>query len=254
MVYATARRAESLDSLQRLGCIPLSLDVTSDISMAAAVDEVHRRSGPLDALVNNAGYSQVGAVESVSIDLARKQFETNVFGLMRLCQLVLPAMRKGRRGRIVNVSSMGGELSFPGYGWYHASKYALEALSDVLRLEVRAFGVDVILIQPGVIRSDFVGAALGSMKEMGSEGDYAAFNRAMAVATEKGYESGAMARLAGDPCDVAHVIERALTARRPKTRYPVAASAHLLLAMRKLMSDRMWDSFMASQYPLPGNA
>src|SRR5205085_6959936 len=141
---ATARKPETLEGLEN--CEKLALDVTDETSMKAAVDAV----GTVDALVNNAGYSQSGAVESVPMDQVRRQFETNVFGLIRMCQLVLPGMRQQRWGKIVNLSSMGGRLVFPGGGLYHATKYAVEAISDALRFEVRGFGVDVILIEPGL--------------------------------------------------------------------------------------------------------
>src|SRR6478736_2075909 len=154
-VYATARRLDSIRELEAAGCKLLELDVTDDQSMAAAVKTVEDAEGAVGVLVNNAGYSQSGAVESVPMDAVRRQFETNVFGLVRMCQLVLPAMRRQRWGRIVNVSSMGGRLVFPGGGFYHGTKYAVEAISDALRFEVKGFGVDVILIEPGLIKTEF---------------------------------------------------------------------------------------------------
>src|SRR5579884_2748224 len=141
-VYATARRPETLADLRERGCETLSLDVTDEASMQAAVEAVSEREGAVGVLVNNAGYSQSGALETVQLDQIRRQFETNVFGLLRMCQLVLPGMRRQRWGKIVNISSMGGRLTFPGGGVYHATKYAVEALSDALRFEVRGFGVD----------------------------------------------------------------------------------------------------------------
>src|SRR5881397_2583249 len=154
-VYATARRAESLTDLRAAGCRTLALDVTDEASMQAAVRTVEETERAVGVLVNNAGYSQSGAVESVSIDDVRRQFETNVFGLVRMCQLVLPGMREQRWGRIVNVSSMGANFTFPGGGFYHATKYAVEAISDALRFEVKGFGVDVVIVQPGLIRTEF---------------------------------------------------------------------------------------------------
>ncbi len=154
-VYATARRPESISDLEGKGCKTLALDVTDEQSMQAAVKAVEDAEGAVGVLVNNAGYSQSGAVEEVSMDSVRRQFETNVFGLLRMCQLVLPGMRRARRGRIVNVSSMGGKLVFPGGGAYHASKYAVEAFSDALRFEVAGFGVRVSIIEPGLIITRF---------------------------------------------------------------------------------------------------
>ncbi len=153
-VYATARKPETLADLESAGCRTLALDVNDEASMEAAVNAVEEAEGSVWALVNNAGYSQSGAVESIPLDSLRKQFETNVFGLVRMCQLVLPGMRKRGEGRIVNISSMGGKLVFPGGGVYHATKYAVEALSDAMRFEVKGFGVDVVIIEPGLITTE----------------------------------------------------------------------------------------------------
>src|SRR5688572_4408696 len=154
-VWATARRPETLADLAEAGAHVTSLDVTDEGSMRTAVDEVEAAHGAVGTLVNNAGYGEYGAVEEVSLDKVRAMFETNVFGLARMCQLVLPGMRAAGRGRILNVSSMGGRMTFPLGGYYHASKYAVEALSDALRVEVRPFGVDVVVLEPGVTRSSF---------------------------------------------------------------------------------------------------
>src|SRR5438045_7807883 len=168
--YATARRPETLDELKAKGCETLALDVTDDASMRAAVDAVSAAEGAVGVLVNNAGYSQSGAVESLPLEQIRRQFETNVFGLIRMCQLVLPGMREQRWGKIVNLGSMGGKLTFPGGGIYHATKYAVEALSDALRFEVRGFGVDVILIEPGLIVTNFGEVAAGSVEGAHDDG------------------------------------------------------------------------------------
>jgi NAD(P)-dependent dehydrogenase (short-subunit alcohol dehydrogenase family) len=246
-VYASARRLESLGDLA--GCRALQLDVTDDASVRAAVARIEQEEGAVGVLVNNAGYSQSGAVESVSLDDARRQFETNVFGLMRLTQLVLPAMRDQRWGRIVNVSSMGGELTFPGGGWYHASKHALEALSDALRFELAGFGIDVVVIQPGLIRTRFAEAAVGSI-EVG-DGPYARFDAAVGAATASAYEGAFGRRLGGGPETVAKVIERAVTAKRPRTRYRVTPSARLFITLRRLLGDRGWDALVGRSYPRP---
>src|SRR3954454_1784677 len=158
-VYLPARRVESIADLEARGCRVLALDVTDEDSMQAAVATVVDEQGAVGALVNNAGYSQSGAVEEVPIEEVRRQFETNVFGLVRMCQLVLPGMRAQRHGRIVNVSSMGANFTFPGGGFYHATKYAVEAISDALRFEVKGFGIDVVIVQPGIIRTGFAEAA-----------------------------------------------------------------------------------------------
>src|ERR671919_2844749 len=171
-VYATARSVEKMAPLEQRGCELLPLDVTDEGSMRAAVEEVERREGAVGVLVNNAGYSQSGAVEAVSMKKVRRQFETNVFGLVRMCQLVLPGMRRQGYGRIVNLSSMGGRLTFPGGGYYHATKHAVEAISDALRFEVRGFGIDVVVIEPGLIKTGFADAALGSMEDTATDGPY----------------------------------------------------------------------------------
>ena len=250
-VYATARRPDAIADLAEAGCTTMALDVTDEASMAAAVAAVEEAEGSVGALVNNAGYSQSGAIESVGLDSVRKQFETNVFGLIRMCQLVLPGMRRAQAGRIVNISSMGGKLTFPGGGIYHATKHAVEAISDALRFEVQGFGVDVVCVEPGLIKTGFGDAAVGAIAEgADAEGPYAQFNSAVAASTAGVYEGG-LARLGGGPEAVARKIERALTVRRPRPRYPVTASAYLALAQRRLVSDRVWDTIMRTQFKPP---
>jgi short-subunit dehydrogenase len=250
-VYATARRPESIADLEGKGCKTLALDVTNEESMRAAVAAVEEAEGAVGALVNNAGYSQSGALETIPMDSIRAQFETNVFGLIRMCQLVLPGMRARREGRIVNISSMGGKLSFPGGAVYHATKYSVEALSDVLRWEVKAFGVDVVVIEPGLIKTSFPDAAVASMESVETDGDYGKFNATVKQATAGAYE-GPLARLGAGPEAVAKAIEKAITRARPRTRYTVTASAKLALGQRKLVTDKMWDRLMAAQFPRPG--
>lgn len=253
-VYATARNPDSLAALEAEGCRLLALDVTDEASMQTAVDHVVAAEGAVGALVNNAGYSQSGALETVTPEDLRRQFETNVFGLTRMCQLVLPGMRAQRQGRIVNISSMGANFTFPGGGVYHATKYAVEALSDALRFEVAGFGVGVVVVQPGLIRTAFEKTAEAGMPGTTGDGPYAAFNAAVAQATADVYEQGPLARLGGPPEAVAKVIEKAITARRPRIRYRVTPSAHLLIGQRRLMSDRLWDRFLGTQFDHPGAA
>jgi len=251
-VYATARQVEAIAPLEERGCELLPLDVTDEDSMRSAVDEVERREGAVGVLVNNAGYSQSGAVEAVPTEKVRRQFETNVFGLARMCQLVLPGMRRQGYGRIVNVSSMGGKLTFPGAGYYHASKHAVEALSDALRFEVASFGVRVAVIEPGLIRTSFAQAAVGSMDGSGGEHPYAGFDEGVARATAENYHRGPISRLAGEPEVVAEAIERAISARSPRSRYAVTPSAHLFMGLRRLLPDRAWDAILRTSYPQPG--
>ena len=255
-VYATARRVDTLSPLEKLGCRALALDVTDDGSMRAAVETVEQEHGAVGVLVNNAGFSQSGAVETVSLDQVRRQFETNVFGPARLCQLVLPRMRAQGWGRIVNVGSMGGRLTFPGGGYYHATKYALEALSDALRFEVAGFGIDVVLLEPGFIRTGFSEAAASSVLPAPAAGGpdddpYREFTAGVLASTRDVYQ-GPLARLGGDADDVARVVLEAITAERPKARYPVTASARLLRALRLVLPDRAWDAFLSRQFSQPG--
>ena len=254
-VYATARRPDDLAGLASLGCRTLALDVTDEASMTAAVAVVEAEEGVVGVLVNNAGYSQSGPVETVPLDEVRRQFETNVFGPARLVQLCLPGMRRQRWGRIVNMSSMGGRLTFPGGGYYHATKHALEALSDALRFEVAGFGVDVVVIEPGLIRTRFSETALERMADgVADDGPYGTFTAQVAASTVGAYQPGGLSRLGGTPEDVARVVERAITARRPRPRYRVTLSARLLMTARAVLSDRAWDALMARTYPRPGQS
>jgi NAD(P)-dependent dehydrogenase (short-subunit alcohol dehydrogenase family) len=248
-VHATARRPESIEDLAERGCKTHVLDVTDESSMESAVRAVEE-DGPIGALVNNAGYSQSGAIETIPMQSVRRQFETNVFGLMRMCQLVLPTMRSAGSGRIVNLSSMGGKLTFPGGGVYHATKHAVEALSDALRFEVAGFGVDVVVIEPGLIITEFGETAAGSLSEVQEHGPYSKFNSDVARVTANAY-TGPMARFGAGPEAVAGKIVKALTARRPSTRYTVSASAKAMLGVHRLSTDRMWDRFVRYQYPPP---
>jgi NAD(P)-dependent dehydrogenase (short-subunit alcohol dehydrogenase family) len=250
-VYATARDVEKIAPLKKSGCRLLALDVTDEDSMASAVEEVEREEGAVGVLVNNAGYSQSGAVEAVPMEKVRRQFETNVFGLVRMCQLALPGMRRQGYGRIVNLSSMGGKLTLPGAGFYHASKYAVEAVSDALRYEVAGFGIRVSVIEPGLIRTGFANTAAGSIDGQ-DDGPYAGFEEAVARVTEVSYERGPISRLAGEPEAVAEAVEQAISASKPRSRYAITPSAHLLMGLRRLLPDGAWDAALKTIYPQPG--
>jgi NADP-dependent 3-hydroxy acid dehydrogenase YdfG len=253
-VYATARDPDTLEALAQAGCRTLALDVTDEDSMRAAVAHVEQAEGAVGVLVNNAGYSQSGAIETVPIEAVRRQFETNVLGVVRLTQLVLPGMRAQRWGRIVNVGSMGGRLTFPGGGYYHATKYALEAISDALRFEVRGFGVGVTLLEPGLITTEFGHAALASITETTAEqadaDPYAEFNTALGALTAGAYE-GPMRLLGAGPERVAKVIERVIARRRPPARVTITPSAKMMIATRRLLRDGAWDAMMRRQFPQP---
>jgi NAD(P)-dependent dehydrogenase (short-subunit alcohol dehydrogenase family) len=245
-VYATARRVETLSDLESKGCKTLALDVTDEASCRAAVEAVEAAEGAVGVLVNNAGYSQSGAVESVPGERVRAQFDTNVFGLLTMCRLVLPKMREQGWGKVVNLSSMGGRFTFPGGGVYHASKHAVEALSDAMRFEVKGFGVDVIIIEPGIIRTRFGETAVREIDPYGE------FNQAVAKATAGVYERGPLSRLGGPPEAVARKIEQAITARSPRTRYTVTPSARALITLRSVLRGRGWDVMLSGQFPRPG--
>jgi len=258
-VYATARRPESIADLEAAGCRTLALDMTDESSMVAAARTVEETHGAVGVLINNAGYSQSGAIETVPIEAVRRQFETNVFGLARLTQLVLPRMRDQRWGKIVNLGSMGGKLVFPGGGWYHATKHALEAVSDALRFEVRGFGIDVILLEPGLITTEFGNAAVASMSEVdgppvddaaAGADPYAKFNATVGAATQGAYEAP-LRLLGAGPERVAKVIERSISKRRAPTRVTITPSAKLAIPSRRLLPDRAWDALMRAQFPTP---
>jgi NAD(P)-dependent dehydrogenase (short-subunit alcohol dehydrogenase family) len=245
-VYATARRLESLAELDRGGCRTLALDVTDEESMRDAVQAVEAEHGSVGALVNNAGYAVSGAIETVPIDALRAEFETNLFGGLRMAQLVLPGMRRAGRGRIVNLSSVAGRVTMPGAGAYAASKYAIEAISDALRFEVRGFGVSVIVIEPGPIKSEFTSTANAALAAA-SSGPYAAYHAAVAKADAETDESF----LAGKPEQVARVVERALTVSRPLPRYRVTPIAYVLPLVRGALRDRGFDAFLRTQIEPP---
>ncbi len=251
-VYATARNLDSIRDLEQAGCHILALDVTDEASMEAAVNAVEQEQGAIDVLINNAGYSQSGAIESVAMQRVRQQFETNVFGLVRMTQLVLPGMRQQRKGTIINLSSMGGRLTFPGGGFYHATKYAIEALTDALRFEVAGYGIDAILIEPGLIRTRFGDVAAKSVGQTSaSENSYVVFNTAVVKASRDIYERGPLAPLGGTAEDVARTISQAITSHNPKARYTVTPSARLLITVRRMLPDRLWDRFLSTQFPRP---
>jgi NAD(P)-dependent dehydrogenase (short-subunit alcohol dehydrogenase family) len=248
-VYATARRPETIADLEAKGCRTLALDVTDEASMTAAVRAVEEAEGAVGVLVNNAGYSQSGALETLPMDAVRRQFETNVFGLLRMCQLVLPKMREQHWGRIINISSMGANFVFPGGGVYHATKFAVDALSDALRWEVKGFGIDVTIIQPGLIVTNFGDTAAATVGN-GDDGPYAKFNATVAKATDEIYKKGPARHLGGGPETVAKAIEKAID--HPRIRKRVTPSAHLLITQRRLMTQGMWDKMLTTQFPRPG--
>jgi len=255
-VYATARRIESLADLEALGCRPLALDVTSEDSMIAAVKAVEAEHGHVGTLINNAGFGEYGPIEESDLGRVRAMFETNVFGLARLTQLVLPAMRRSRSGRIVNIGSMGGRITFPVGGFYHATKYAVEAISDALRVEVKPFGIDVILVEPGLIRTNFESRVNEGLELSAAEVGAAAHDADTAYAdllsaNEKNTTGGfANDFIATGPESVAAVIVKALESSRPRSRYVVTPAAKAMINLRRFGGDRAWDRAMRKRFGL----
>jgi NAD(P)-dependent dehydrogenase (short-subunit alcohol dehydrogenase family) len=212
-VYAAARRVERLHTLAEAGIHPIAMDVTDDASMQAGVETILTEQGRIDVLVNNAGYGSYGALEDVPMEEARAQMEVNVFGAARLTQLVLPAMRAQHSGTIVNVTSMGGKITTPLGAWYHATKFALEALSDCLRMEVAPFGIDVVIIEPGGIRTEWSGIAAEKVRAVSSSGPYAPQGNAVANSPT----SASTRRRSSPPELIGKTITKAVTTRRPRT-------------------------------------
>ncbi|WP_330175036.1 oxidoreductase [Streptomyces sp. NBC_01498] len=240
-VYGAARRTERLHELADRGIRPMAMDVTDDDSLRAGVDRVIAETGRVDVLVNSAGYGSYGAIEDVSMEEARYQFDVNVFGALRLTQLVLPQMRAQRGGTIVNITSMGGKIYTPFGGWYHGTKFALEALSDCLRLETKPFGIDVVVIEPGGVATEWSGNTADRLEESSGVGAYAK----PAKATAASLRSEALAKRNSPPTVIADTIAKAVTARRPKTRYPTGSGARPLIALKAILPDRAFDTLIS---------
>ena len=239
-VYGAARRIDRLEALASQGVKPLALDVTDAKSMQDGIANVLASSGRIDVLVNNAGYGSYGAIEDVSQEEAKRQFDVNVFGAMELTKLVLPQMRKQGSGRIINISSVGGRGVGPFGGWYHGTKFALEALSDSLRMELKPFGIDVVVVEPGGIESEFLGIAATGLEAISGQGPYADRVKAMLAS----FTDPKMVSRQSPPQVIADVIARAATAQRPKTRYVAGFGARPLVALRWLLSDRAFDALI----------
>ncbi|MCR5444541.1 MAG: SDR family NAD(P)-dependent oxidoreductase [Bacteroidales bacterium] len=239
-VYAAARRVELMEPLRAKGVEVMRMDVTDEASMSEGVNRLLQAEGRIDVLVNNAGYGYFGAVENVPMDEARRQLEVNVFGLARLCQLVLPAMRRQGSGRIVNTSSIAGRAVFYMGAWYNVTKYAVEALSDALRMETRPFGIDVVLVEPGPIRTDWGLIAARHLKESSADTAYEEQGTRWANAMRWAYE----AKFFSGPSVITRAICRAVESRHPRTRYCRGRGAHLTLVLHALLPTRWWDAVM----------
>ena len=249
-VYAGARRVERMQTLADAGARLLTLDVTDDGSMRATVGAILQETGRIDVLVNNAGYGSYGALEDVPLEEGRRQFDVNIFGLARLTQLVLPTMRAQRSGTIINISSIGGKIGEPFGAWYHATKFAVEGLSDSLRMELHPFDINVVVIQPGAIRSEWAKIAMEGLMKFSGKGAY----RQGAESHYKMMVWGDQGPLPSPPTVVAKTIAKAVAARRPKTRYATGGGAHMVLAMRRFLTDRGFDWSMRISEKMAGGA
>ena len=236
-VYVAARRLSKMDDLKDLGAIPVQMDITNEEDVQAVVNQIETENGGVDILINNAGFATYGAMEDTTIDDARYQFEVNLFGLARLTQLVLPKMREKRSGKIINISSVGGKIYTPLGSWYHATKHALEGWSDCLRLELKAFDIDVIIVEPGAIKTEFGDVMIKPMLERSGNTAYSKLANQVADATENAYE----ADNGSEPEVIADLIVKAIEAKKPKTRYVAGKLAKPSLFLRKWTSDRAFD-------------
>ncbi|TLN06653.1 SDR family NAD(P)-dependent oxidoreductase [bacterium] len=241
-VYGVARRVEKMEPLRAAGIHTLKMDLTNDADLERVVAVILAEQGTIDVLVNNAGSALPGAIEEVPIQQARDLLEVNLFGTARLTQLVLPHMRERGSGAILNVSSIGGEIALPLNAWYYASKHALEAFTDTLRQEVGQFGIRVVLIQPGIIKTEFEKDTAQSLRAVSGHGPYRRLANSVAAKAEKTFTSPK--NPASDPSEVAAVIRKAIESPKPKTRYTVGYVAGTLLALNRLLSDRQFDNMV----------
>ena len=239
-VYAAARRVELMEPLKALGVVPLRMDVTDEDSMQEGVHAVLEAEGRIDVLINNAGYGYFGAIETTPMADARRQLEVNIFGMARLCQLVLPAMRAQVCGRIVNTSSIAGKMVLQFGGWYNISKYSVEAFSDALRMEVKTFGIDVCIIEPGGIRTDWGLIAARHLRENAAGSAYEEAALREAAMMEVGYSGTWLS----SPAVVTRAILRAVNRRHPRTRYRIGLGAHILPFLHAILPARWWDALI----------
>ncbi len=238
-VYGAARRVERMADLAAAGVRTISLDVTDEASTKEAVAAIIGIEGRIDVLVNCAGYGSYGALEDVPMKEARAEIDVNLFGLAHMTQLVLPTMRAQRSGTIINISSMGGRFAGPMGAWYHASKYAVEGLSDALRLELKQFGVEVVIIEPGEIRTEWGAIAAEKLRAVSGGGAYGAQANGVAKVLEASSRPGT--RFISPTSVIAHAVTKAATARRPRTRYRVGYGAGPLIFLRRVLPDRPFD-------------
>lgn len=239
-VYGCARRVENMKQIESNGGKVLALDLTNEEFMVSCVDEIVKREGRIDVLINNAGYGCCGSIEDVPIAEVRNQYEVNVFGFGRMIQLVLPHMRKHNYGKIINISSMGGRLTTPFGGWYHSTKYAVESISDSLRMETRGDHIDVIVIEPGLIQTNWGVIAAENIRTFSGKGHYKKYADRAARYYEKRY--GRKNAGLSDPQVIANTVRKALLAKHPKTRYLVGKNAKMFVLIKQMLSDKLFQS------------
>lgn len=239
-VYGAARRIAKMNDLQEAGIHLIELDLANEASMVAAIDNLLQNEGRIDILINNAGYGSYGAMEDVPLSEAKYQFEVNIFGLARITQLALPAMRKQQSGKIINISSIGGSFGEPHGAWYHASKYAVEGLSDSLRMELKQFGIDVIIIKPGAILTDWSHIARENLLKTSADTAYSTLAQKHAQMLANADKNGST------PAVVANTILKAIESKRPKTRYLTGSGANMVMFLKSVLSDRLFDKVMLS--------
>lgn len=237
VVYGAARRLEKLQELSKYGVIPLVLDVTKEYSCQNALQQILNQQGTLDILINNAGYGSYGAVEDVPLTEAQRQLDVNVFGAIRLTQMVLPLFRRQHRGRVIMISSIAGRLTGPFGGWYHASKYALEALSDALRMETAGQGIWVSIVEPGLVRTPWGHIAADHLAASARRGPYARLAEQAARGIHRLYDK----KWLTSPVEVARTIFLAVNAAQPQARYLCGKDAYLLLALHTLLPTGLYD-------------
>ncbi len=244
MVYTAARRIEKMKDLEQMGGHPIQMDVSNDENVENAVNRIINESGKIDVLWNNAGFGLYGAVEDVTIDEARRQFEVNLFGMANLTKKVLPHMRKAKSGTILNTSSMGGKMYTPLGAWYHASKHAVEGWSDCLRLETKQFNINVVVLEPGLIRTEFANVLYQPMLDHSGNGAYADLANKIAEATKATYDKP---NATSPTAVIANTVSKIVNARKPKTRYRVGKWAKPMVWMRIYLGDSMFDNIIMSQ-------
>lgn len=243
-VYGLARRKEKMNDIVRAGGVAIAMDITNESQVANAVQHILGEQEKIDVLINNAGYAVYGTVEEVPIEVARRQFEVNLFGLASITQKIIPGMRKNRSGKIINISSMGGKMYTPLGAWYHATKHALEGWSDCLRVELIPYGVDVVIIEPGGIQTEFGNVFQQQLQGDAENGPYADALQKIIASTKEMSENGKLS----DPSVITNLILKAVNSKRPETRYVAGAYAKPLMFMRKYLGDRTFDKILRRQF------